>query len=104
MFRSAEHYLGSYTGTRRVSSDHRQVCPFTEDAAGSYPTWAAWDAAQRDLYVVGADGIAVYHENITPGPLQTLVGLLRPLSVDDCFSVSLGLGGGGVHDMMKKQQ
>ena len=30
-----------------------------------YPTWSAWGAAQRDLYVLDHEGNEVFHENIT---------------------------------------
>ena len=33
----------------------------------SYPTWNAWDAAQRDLYVLDHEGNVVLHENVTGG-------------------------------------
>jgi len=32
-----------------------------------YPTWSAWGAVQRDLYILDHEGNIVFHENVTGG-------------------------------------
>ena len=40
---------------------------FVEDLSPAHPTWQAWGADQRDVFVIDRWGRLVYKENLTPG-------------------------------------
>lgn len=53
-----------------------------------FPTWSAWEASQRDLYVLDHEGTVVLNENISggiPGNLEELVlQLVNDIPSNDC--------------------
>ena len=44
-----------------------------------FNVWNNWDASQRDLYILGADGNLQYHQNITSGINSSVYDLIYEL-------------------------
>ena len=55
-----------------------------------YPTWAEWDASQRDLYILDHEGVEVFHQNITNGLDDNYVYNLVSVLVDNISTTILG--------------
>ena len=56
--------------------------PVTADE-GAFPVWSSWEAGQRDLYLIDANGEVAFHENISsglPSNLEEMVIDLIPSS------------------------
>ena len=64
------NFSGNWTNGNDAS-----VCA---DASGS-PTWNAWGANQRDLYILDYEGNIVFHENVTGGLPSNLGALITDL-------------------------
>lgn len=61
------NWLGNWT-----NGNDAPVCA---DNVGN-PTWSAWDAGQRDLFILNHEGNLVFHENVTSGLPPNLESLV----------------------------
>ena len=60
-----------------INGNDAPVCADSQSA--SYPIWSAWDADQRDLYVLDHEGDVVFHENVTDGLPNNLESIIVDL-------------------------